>query len=404
MLARRYLRSRGDERFVSWVGWSSSIGMGIGVAALIVVLSVMNGFDVELKNRILGFSSHVDVQGPGEILDDWQSWLQIADDLPGVEHAGPYVSAQVLANHGSRSTGAMLKGVMPERASLASHVVSGRFIDGKISPFEVVLGKALARKLGAEVGDQIKLLSPAAGVSPSGAAPRMRAFVVVGIFDSGFYEYDAALMLAPLEGVQRLNRLGHGITGIEIYLKDRNQAAQMASYASTRFPTEAWISDWTRRHRSFFEALQMERMVMGVILSLIVVVAAFNMISSLVMVVMQRRKEIAILKTLGATDSSVMRIFLLMGCWLSVMGTIFGSLFGLLLAWKLDAMLAWIEQMLGIHFLSGDVYFIDHLPSIIDPVAVVMIVVMSLCIGVLATLYPAMRATKIPPAEALRYE
>jgi len=407
MLARRYLKSRRDERFVSLVGWSSSAGVAIGVAALIIVLSVMYGFDAELKDKILGFSSHVDIQGSDDTLGDWQLWLQKAEKLDGVEKAAPYISTQVLANHVKYSTGAILKGVDPTREdNMAAHIISGRFIRNSqtLSPFEVVLGKDLARKLHVLVGDSVRLISPSGGISPAGMAPRLRAFRVVGIFDSGFYEYDVGLIIAPLVAVQRLNRMGNRVTGIELHLYNRDQASVVASDARMRLPEGAWVTDWMHRHKSFFQALKMERVVMGIILLLIVMVAMFNMVSSLVMVVMERRKEIAILKTVGATHASVMRVFLIMGTLLCGLGTGIGAIFGLLLAWQLDALLRWVENITGITILSGDVYFIEHVPSVIDPWSVTLIVLVSLVMGIAATFYPAWRAANVPPADALRYE
>ena len=406
MLAARYLRSKREERFVSLISWSSGIGVAIGVAALIVVLSVMYGFDVELKDRILGFSSHIEVQGPDDYLADWQPWLSTVEKNPAVERAAPYISVPVMVAFGSRATGVMLKGVDASRErEVSTHMVSGDFqalLHG--SPFKVVLGKDLAHKLGVSTGDRVNLVSPAAGVTPSGMAPRMRAFEVAGIFKSGFYEYDIGLVIAPMEAVQRLNRLGDRVTGIEVHLSDRNQARVVAGELARVLPAGAWIRDWMQQHHSFFRALKMERVVMGIILSLIVLVAVFNMVASLVMVVMERRKEIAILKTIGATHSSVMRVFLLMGGMLTATGTLLGAVFGLLLAWKLGALLAWVQQVTGITILSGDVYYIDHVPSIIDASAVVTVVLVSLCMGLLATCYPAWRAASVPPADALRYE
>jgi len=405
MLAKRYLRSRRSERFVSLISWSSGIGIAIGVMTLIVVLSVMNGAAVEIRDKILGFSSHVDVQGPDDVLFQWREWLDKSERLPGVVRAAPYISAQVLASSGNRAYGSMLKGVDIQRSDdIAGHIVQGRFIQPGGSPFQVVVGKDLARKLAVQVGDRVRLMSPSGGISPSGATPRMRAFEVVGIFDSGFYEYDVGMMLTSLSAIQRLNRMGDSITGIEIFIGDRNQASAVAAQARGALPAGAWVTDWQHRHRSFFKALKTERMAMGIILSLIVMVAVFNMVASLVMVVMERRKEIAILKTVGATHASVMRIFLLMGCLLSGIGTLTGALLGVLLAWKLSDMLAWIEGVTGVQFMSSDVYFIDHVPSVIDPVAVAMIVVASLLMGLLVTFYPAWRAASVPPAEALRYE
>ncbi|MDQ7011341.1 MAG: ABC transporter permease, partial [Mariprofundaceae bacterium] len=249
MLARRYLRSRRDERFVSLISWSSAVGVAIGVAALIVVLSVMYGFDVELKDRILGFTSHVDIQGAEETLADWRDWLKQAESLPGVVQAAPYISAQVLVSHGSRATGAILKGVDIARGdAIAAHVTRGRFMDAGASPFQLVIGKDMARKLGVMVGDRVRLVSPSGGISPAGTVPRMRAFEVVGIFDSGFYEYDVGMVVAPLLAVQKLNRLGDRVTGIEVFLDDRDRAAEVAMIARTRMPAQAWVSDWQQRH------------------------------------------------------------------------------------------------------------------------------------------------------------
>jgi len=407
MLAGRYLRSRRDEQFVSLIGWSSGIGVAIGVAALIVVLSVMYGFDAELKDRILGFSSHVDIQGSGETIADWRDWLSRAGQLPGVVKAAPYITSQVLAAYGPRAAGTVLKGVdFLREQQLVSHMVWGTYprnSDGK-GMFQMVMGKDLAHKLGVSVGDKIRLISPAAGIGPSGVAPRMRAFTLSGIFDSGFYEYDAGLIMAPLAAVQRLNHMGDRVSGIELHLYDRDQAAAVAEAARVQFPKGAWITDWMQRYRSFFRALKMERVVMGIILSLIVLVAVFNMVASLVMMVMERRKEIAILKTVGASHASIMGVFLCMGALLTGVGTLFGTVFGLLLAWKLDTMLAWLEKVTGMTILPGDVYYIDHVPSIIDPVSVATVVGVSFCMGVLATFYPAWRAASVPPADALRYE
>jgi lipoprotein-releasing system permease protein len=404
MLARRYLRSRRSERFVSLISWSSGIGIAIGVLTLIVVLSVMNGAAVEIRDKILGFSSHVDIQGSGESLQDWRSWLEQSESLSDVERAAPYISAQVLASYGSRAAGAILKGVDVSRSdAIAQHIVKGHFINMD-NPFQVVMGKSLARKLGMDVGGRVRLVSPTGGVSPSGTAPRFRAFELVGIFDSGFYEYDVGMIITPLIAVQKLNRMGDAVTGIELSLHDRDMAVRVAEEARVQLPEGAWVTSWQYRHRSFFKALKTERVAMGVILSLIVMVAVFNMVASLVMVVMERRKEIAILKTVGATHASVMRVFLLMGILLSGIGTMLGAALGVFLAWNLGDLLAWVERTAGVKFMPGDVYFIDHIPSIVDPSSVVIIVTASLVMGIAATFYPAWRAASVPPAEALRYE
>jgi len=407
MLAKRYLRSRRNERFVSLISWSSGVGVAIGVAALIVVLSVMNGFDHELKDKILGFSAHVDIQGPDNTLGQWQGWLKTAEQLDGVKQAAPYITAQVMAVQGTRTAGCILKGIDPLREKqIAEMMVEGELqaLNTGPHPFRVVVGEHLARKLNVQLGEMVNIISPAGGITPSGISPRLRAFEVVGIFKSGFYEYDIGMMMTSLEAVQRLNRLGDQITGIEVQLYVREQAKFVATQAKLALPPTAWVTDWTQRNKSFFEALKMERVVMGIILSLIVLVAVFNMVASLVMVVMERRKEIAVLKTVGATHRSIMRIFLYMGAILSGVGTLVGATFGLLLAWKLSEMVTWLERTLGVKFMSGDVYYIDHVPSMIDPSSVLVIVTTSFILGLLATLYPAWRAALVPPADALRYE
>jgi len=404
MLARRYLRSRRDERFVSLIGWSSAVGIAIGVMTLIVVLSVMNGAAVEIRDKILGFSSHIDVQGPGDRVQAWPQWLTRIRAMPGVERAAPYVQSQVLLSYGSMARGALLKGVEADQEKdLARHLVEGRFLKGD-SAFEIVIGKDLARKMGVGLGSRMQLMSPAAGIGPSGAVPRMRVFDVVGIFDSGFYEYDVGWVLTNIRAVQRLNRMGQAVTGIEVFTHDRDQAPAIAARIREHLPVGSWVMDWQHRHQSFFRALKTERLAMGVILSLIVLVAVFNMVSSLVMVVMERRKEIAVLKTIGVTHASVMRVFMLMGGLLSGIGTLAGALLGLLLAWKLDVLLMWIEHLTGMKFLSSDVYFIDHIPSVIEPGYVLMVIGASLLMGLAATFYPAWRAAGVPPADALRYE
>ena len=410
LLARRYLRSRRGERFASLVGWSSAIGMAIGVMTLIVVISVMNGVATEIRDKILGFSSHVEIQGAGDTFAEWRDWLAVVQSLPHVKTALPYISTQTLANHGSKSAGAILKGIdVAQDTVIAAHISEGRFLTSPDSAqgnnlFEVVIGKDLAHKLGVKTGDSLRLLSPSSGISPMGASPRMRAFDVVGIFDSGFYEYDVGLILAPMQSVQRLNRLGDEVTGIELHLDNRDQARLVANLAKQALPYNAWITDWQRRHQSFFEALKMERTAMSIILFLIVVVAMFNMVSSLVMVVMEKRKEIAILKTIGTSHGSIVRIFLLMGMILSGLGTMVGAMLGIIISLNLESFVAWLEEVSKTTFLSGDVYYFDHVPAIMEPASIVMVVSASLILGFLATLYPAWRAAQIPPAEALRYE
>ena len=404
MLARRYLRSRRQGRFVSFVAWTSALGIALGVATLIVVLSVMHGAAVEIRDKILGFSSHIDVQGPGELLHGWRGWLARIEGAPGVVRAAPYLQAQVLLASGELARGAILKGVEPAREPvLAAHIVKGRFVradDG----FAVVIGDALARRLALGVGDRLTVITPRAGITPGGLAPRARAFRIVGIFDSGFYEYDVGLVLAPLAAVQRLLRAGDAVSGIEVFVRDRDAAPRIAKALEERLPVGAWVQDWTRRHRAFFKALRTERVAMAVILFMIVLVAVFHLVSSLVMVVMERRREIAVLKTIGATNAEIRRVFVAMAAILAGAGTAAGAALGLLLAWRLEAILQAIERLFGVSFLSGEVYYIDHVPSVVDPATVAVVIAASFAMGVASAVYPASQAARVPPAEALRVE
>jgi lipoprotein-releasing system permease protein len=408
LLAFRYLRSQRGERFASLIGWSSAVGMAIGVMTLIVVMSVMNGVAAEIRDKILGFSSHVEIQGPGDTFSEWPEWLEVVQSLDHVKQALPYISTQTLANHNHRSVGAILKGIdIVHDTTIAGFITKGRFLNppsNQKNLFEAVIGKDLAHKLSVSVGDHARLLSPSAGISPIGASPRMRAFKIVGIFDSGFYEYDVGLILTSMKAVQRLGRLGDEATGIELHLDNRNDAASVAKQVRSALPTTAWVTDWQHRHQSFFQALKMERTAMSIILFLIVLVAIFNMVSSLVMVVMEKRKEIAILKTIGASHGSIIRIFLFMGMILSFTGTLSGAILGIALSANLEDIVAWIEKVSHTTFLSGDIYYIDHVPAMMDTTSILLVVSISLLMGIIATLYPAWRAAKVPPAEALRYE
>ncbi|RME83037.1 MAG: FtsX-like permease family protein, partial [Zetaproteobacteria bacterium] len=368
------------------------------------VLSVMHGAAVEIRDKILGFAAHIEVQGPGDLLYEWRPWLESIERHPRVVRAAPFLQTQALASFGSGARGTLLKGVDPTREpQIRAKIIEGRFLKPH-EPFTLVIGQSLADRLGIKPGDRVQLLVPKAGMTPAGLAPRMRAFRVVGIFSSGFYEYDIGVLITDLTSVQRLLRTGDAVTGIEVYLDDRDAAPQVALELEESLPLGAWVMDWTRRHKAFFDALRTERVAMGVILSLIVLVAVFNMVSSLVMVVMERRREIAILKTIGATDASVRRIFLAMGVMLAGSGALAGGVLGILLSWKLEALLRGLERLLGVTFMNPDVYYIDHVPSVIDPAVSLIVVVASFVVGVAATWYPAARAARVPPAEALRFE
>ncbi|MEQ6341768.1 MAG: lipoprotein-releasing ABC transporter permease subunit [Gammaproteobacteria bacterium] len=409
-IALRYTRAKRRNHFISFISLISMLGIALGVAALITVLSVMNGFEKELRARILGVVAHATISGvTNGGVRDWKAVTTFAGRYPHVTGAAPYVDGEGMLSNGSQVSGTLIRGIFPNEepkvSDLGSKMVDGHLSDLKPGGFGIILGKELARNLGVGVGDKVTLLTPQANVTPVGILPRLKRFTVVGIFEIGMYEYDSAMALLHLEDAAKLMRMEDGaVSGVRLKLDDMFAAPRLSQQLALELPVGYMISDWTRQHVNFFRAIQMEKTVMFIILTAIVAVAAFNIVSMLVMMVADKRADIAILRTLGATPASIMVIFMVQGTLLGMAGTLLGTVGGVSLALNVDTLVPAIERLFGMQFLAADVYYISELPSEMRLSDVVKINVVSFFFSFLATMYPALRAARTQPAEALRYE
>ena len=404
----RAAKSSAKNGFISFISGVSMLGICLGVAALIIVLSVMNGFQKEVRDRMLSVLAHVEVfEASGQAITDLPSLLQRLGTQEHVVAAAPFVAAQALVSRGEDMRGVVLRGIDP---ALEQHVTplvadmpAGLREQLKDGEFGVILGGNLARSLGVGAGDNVTLIVPSGQMTPAGVVPRLKQMKVLGAFDSGHYEFDAGYAYLHMNDAAKLFRLA-GPTGVRLKLDDYNLAPQVAASVSASLGLDYFISDWTRQNRNWFAAVQVEKRMMAIILTLIVAVAAFNLVSTLVMTVTDKRADIAILRTLGATPSSVIGIFVVQGAAAGVMGTLAGLGLGLLVAFNVDVIVPFIEQLVGASFLPQDVYLISRMPS--DPQwgDIFPITVISLVLAFVATLYPSWRASRINPAEALRYE
>ena len=406
----RYLRAKRRNQFISFISLTSMLGIVLGVTALITVLSVMNGFEKELRERILGMASHITItRMDGDVLQDWAELGQsIAQTNPRIVGMAPYVRKEVMKSFGSQVQGGLLRGVLPEQDPNVSDVwqkmVYGELGDLRPGEFGIVLGKGLARKLGVAQGDKITVVTPQASNTPAGIMPRMKRFTVKGIFEVGMHEYDSALALIHLEDAARLFRMQGGVTGLRLKLDDMFQVVPVRNQLVEALPGGYWISDWTMRHANLFRAVKIEKTMMFIILLLIVAVAAFNIVSTLVMVVTDKQADIAILRTLGSTPGSIMAIFIVQGVVIGVVGVLLGVVCGVTLSLNLNSVVTWLEQVLNVQFMPADVYYINTFPSELHWDDVSKIAIISVVLSVLGTLYPAWQASRTQPAEALRYE
>ena len=404
----RYTRAKRRNHFISFISITSMLGIALGVAALIVVLSVMNGFQKELRARILGVASHVQITSMAGGLKDWQRVASQTAANKDVVAAAPYVMAQALISNHQTVQGSIVRGILPadedKVADIGMHMKSGSL--GALQPgkFGIVLGSELAQSIGARLGDKIVVIAPQGQVTPAGIMPRLKQFDVVGIFEVGMYEYDAGLALIHLEDAQKLYRMEDKVSGVRLKLKDLFAAPRVARELTYTLDADVYVADWTRSHANFFRAVQIEKRVMFIILLLIVAVAAFNIVSTLVMAVTDKRADIAILRTLGAAPGEIMKIFIIQGALIGVIGTLVGVLGGVLIAWNVDVVVPAIERLIGVQFLAKDVYYISDLPSDLHLQDVAVIALTSFALSLAATLYPSLRAARVNPAEALRYE
>jgi len=404
----RYTRAKRRNHFISFISVISMAGIALGVMALIVVMSVMNGFQEELRARILGVASHLEISGPAGRLADWPGLAAQVARHPEVRGSAPYVSGQALLVVGSETKGALVRGLLPQEegkvAEFAGHMQAGRLDSLRPGEFNIALGNDLARALGVFPGDKVAVIAPQGVVTPAGMLPRIKQFTVSGIFQMGMFEYDAGLALMHLEDAQKLYRLGGEVSGLRVKLADLERAPRVLRDLAGSLEGDYYLSDWTMRHTSFFQAVQIEKRMMFIILTLIVAVAAFNIISTLVMAVTDKQSDIAILRTLGAHPGSIMAIFMVQGSLIGVFGTLAGLVSGVLLALNLETVVPWIERAVGLDLFPADVYYISDLPSKLNWPDVWTIGGVALLLSFLATLYPSWRAAHIQPAEALRYE
>ncbi len=411
LLGWRYTRAgRAGRRngFISFISGVSMLGISLGVAALIIVLSVMNGFQKEVRDRMLGVVSHVEIYGAGGLpLAEPQQTMEQARRQPQVQAAAPFVATQALLARGEDMRGTLVRGIdpalEPDITELARKLRDGPFARLVPGEFGLVVGAELARQMGLREGDAVTLIAPGGQVTPAGVVPRLKQMKVVGVFDAGHYEFDSGLVMMHIDDAQRLFRL-EGPTGVRLRLADLHRAPEVAAQLAAAMGEGVVVRDWTKQNRTWFAAVQLEKRMMFIILTLIVAVAAFNLVSTLVMTVTDKRADIAILRTLGASPASVMGIFVVQGATVGVAGTLSGLLLGLAVAFNIDVIVPAIERLLGASFLPRDIYLISAMPS--DPQAadIVPIAVISLVLAFLATLYPSWRASRVNPAEALRYE
>jgi lipoprotein-releasing system permease protein len=405
----RYTRAKRRNHFISFISLISLLGITLGMTALITVMSVMNGFQKEVRTRILGVASHVQVSGIDGTLTGWRRVAGETLRHPEVEAAAPFVSAQGMVSYGQIVSGVAVRGILPEMENDVADF-SGMMVDGELSDlvpggFGMVIGRELARALGVFTGDKIVLISPQGQVTPAGILPRLKQFTITGIFQAGHFEYDSTLVLIHMSDAQKLYRMGEDeVSGVRLKLRDLFHAPQVVRELAPMISADVYISDWSRQHANYFRAIQIEKRMLSLILALIIAVAAFNIVSTLVMAVTDKQSDIAILRTLGASPRSIMKVFIVQGTLIGVLGTTLGVIGGVLLAYNIEAVIAAIERVFSVQFLSREVYYISEIPSDLQLPDVITVAAVSFVLTLLATLYPSYRASKVNPAEALRYE
>ena len=403
----RYLRAKRRNGFISFISLASILGIAIGVAALITTLAVMTGFQTEIRDRLLQMASHATISGAGESISDWQRAVQVSREDPRVAGAAPYVELQGLLN-GARNQPAMVRGILPEQEATVS-VLGERMVQGDIGAlqpgdFNIVLGKELAIWLGVSVGDDVILYVPEYRSTPLGAVPQLKRFTVSGLFEAGYQEFDRGLAVVHMADAQRLLRMGEGVTGVRLRLHDMDLAFEVARELALELGGPYRVSDWQQENANMFRALRLEKTMMAILLSLIIAMGAVNLVSSQVMLVTDKQADIAILRTLGLTPRAVMQVFMVQGTLIGVIGTVSGVVGGILLTLNLEHILRGIEQLFGVVLMPEDVYYVTGLPTELRVDDVVTITLVALAMAFLATLYPAWRAARTAPAEALRYE
>jgi lipoprotein-releasing system permease protein len=406
MMAMRYLRARRQEGFISVIAWFSLLGIALGVATLIIVMSVMNGFREELLSRILGINGHLSIYGMSERLTDFDDMADRIRQVEGVTIVTPIIEGQVMATVKNNASGAVVRGFRPDdlrgRAIIADNIKSGSL--DNFDADSIVIGARLSQKLGAGIGQDITLISPKGNITAFGTIPRMRKYRVAATFEMGMYEYDSGFIFMDLAAAQIYFKLPDAVSNIEVTVSHPDLAIEIGKNIRTVAGKSIRIHDWQRANASFFNAIQVERNVMFLILTLIIVVAAFNIISSMIMLVKDKGRDIAILRTMGASKGTIMRIFFLSGASVGIIGTFSGVVLGLSFAGNIEEIRQWIQGLTGTELFAAEIYFLSQLPAVVDPSEVFAIVLMGLGLSFLATIYPSWRAARTDPAEALRYE
>ncbi|TXI22545.1 MAG: lipoprotein-releasing ABC transporter permease subunit [Nitrosomonas sp.] len=409
LIGLRYTKAKRRNHFISFISLISLLGITLGMTALITVMSVMNGFHKEVRSRILGVASHVQITSFNGTIAHWEQVADIAVKNPQVISAAPYVNAQGMLSYNQVVRGVIVRGILPDAentvADFSNMMMMGELNQLQAGEFGIVIGLELARALGTFPGDKIVLISPQGQVTPAGILPRLKQFTVIGVFEAGHYEYDSGLALIHLVDAQKLYRMEPDqVSGVRLKLHDLFEAPKVVRELSALFSADTYISDWTQQHTNYFRAIQIEKRMLSLILALIIAVAAFNIVSTLVMAVTDKQSDIAILRTLGASPGSIMKIFIVQGTLIGLFGTLLGIIGGVILAYNVSDVVVFIEQMFNIQFLSQEVYYISEIPSDPHLSDIVTVAVVSFVLTLLATLYPSYRASKVNPAEALRYE
>lgn len=406
----RYTRAKTKNSFISFISLVSMLGIALGVMVLITVLSVMNGFDMEIRSRVFSMVSPITVSSMNGYVDDWQVVQATVSELPDVIASAPFVTGQVLLSYGGSVQPAMVNGILPDQeksiSALADKMVQGNLSDLKPNSFGIILGESLANRLNINLGDKVTVITPQGSLSPAGFIPRFKRFNVIGIFKAGSgFGFDAGLGFIQLADAQKLLGIGsHTVSGLHLNIDNVYAAQRVANQIIPQLSPNAYVTTWADQFGEFFHAVQLEKTMMFFILMLIVAVAAFNLVASLVMVVNEKQSDIAILRTYGATPRMIMNIFMIQGGLVGVFGTLLGVVSGLALAYNVTEIVDWIQNVFHVQFLSSDVYFVNYLPSKIEWTDIVKISVASLFLSLIATIYPAWRAAKMDPVESLRYE
>lgn len=407
VLGLRYVRAKRRNRFISFMSLSSMLGIMLGVMTLITVMSIMNGFEKELRERILSMTPHIKLTGEGDTLTQWQALKKAMDTAPSLLGSSPFIQKQGLIAGASEVKGVMVRGVDvdldPSVSPIPDLLVAGDWQDLK-QPWSMIIGEEIAQSLALSVGDHLKLIAPEAKVSAMGFVPRIKEFKIVGIFKAGMYDYDSGLVLTNLADAQVLFRMGDLVSGLQLAVKDMLNLTPVRHEIAQRIENVVFIRDWRQEHANFFKAIAMEKRMMFIVLTLIIMVAVFNIVSSMVMLVTEKQSDIAILRTMGITRGEIRLSFITLGVVIGLMGSLFGVLSGVLISANIDVIVPFIENLLDVHFFPPEVYYISKVPSVLDWSEAAWVAGIAFVLTVLATLYPSHRASQVQPAEALRYE